>query len=142
MTEPKKTRRKFTATYKAQVLDEAAAEGAVAAHVARAHGINEAQLYNWRVLEKDIRKAAKKEPAAPNGASNGASNGGSALTQLLAEHVATPVVAATKAETKSELRIIGLTPLIRELVIAELAKELPALVNAAVAGELKKAFLR
>lgn len=125
-------RRSYAPSFKLTVLEEAAQEGAVAAEVARKHGLTDQLVYGWRHAEKAIRKAAKKElkqeMKQPNGKTNGLANG----------------VSHDAAEPKTTLKIVGITPLIQELVTAELAKQLPALVEAklaeVVATELQNAF--
>ncbi len=123
----KKTRTQYAPSLKLQVIGEANAEGASPTEVARKHGIAPNMLYNWRKSEPKIRKAAKKEIAQGKTQPNGATNG--------ATHTASP---KAPEEPKSGLKISGLTPLIRELVIAELAKELPTIV----ASEIQKRFAR
>lgn len=128
-------RRSYAPSFKLKVLDEAAQEGAVAAEVARKHGISDQFVYNWRHSEKAIRKAAKKELKQEMKHSNGKANG-------LANGVSHDV----SAEPKTTLKIVGITPLIQELVNAELSRQLPALVEAklaeVVATEISKAFKR
>lgn len=139
MAEQKKTRRQYPASLKVQILDEVATEGAVATHVAEQHGINPQIIYNWRKNEKSIRKAAKREPSEDTAPTNGLSNG-------LSNGVHKSVPQKADVEPKKGLQIVGLTPLIRELVIIELNKELGPLVERmmgeVVGKELEKAFVR
>jgi transposase-like protein len=125
-----------SATVKAKILDEVSAEGAVLSRVCEQYGIATGLIYSWRANEKEIRKAARQEAReASNGHSNGASNG----------HT-NGVHKEDAAEPGPQLQILGLTPLIRKLVKAELDKQLRSIVaeelQTVVASELKKAFVK
>ena len=53
MTSDKKTRRRYSAAQKAQVLAECGEPGASVAKVAMAHGINANIVHRWRQLSRD-----------------------------------------------------------------------------------------
>lgn len=63
MTSDKKTRRRYSAAQKAQVLAECDEPGASVAKVAMAHGINANVVHRWRQLSRD------EAPAGPAKAS-------------------------------------------------------------------------
>jgi transposase-like protein len=124
MAATKKTRTFHTTEFKAQVLDEVA-KAATTAEVAARHGLKPNLLYTWIKDEKNIRIKAARQAAATSklNGSNGHRLPASKPPEL-------------PAETKSKLQIIGLTPLIRELVIGELdaviARELPLAIERAL----------
>jgi transposase len=53
MTSEKKTRRRYSATKRSQVLAECAEPGASVAQVALAHGINANVVHRWRQLSRN-----------------------------------------------------------------------------------------
>ncbi len=53
MTSEKKTRRRYSATKRAQILAECAEPGASVAQVALAHGINANVVHRWRQLSRN-----------------------------------------------------------------------------------------
>lgn len=58
-----RTRRRYDAQFKAQVLAECEAPGASVAKVAMSHGINDNVVHRWRQLAREARPAAV--PALP-----------------------------------------------------------------------------
>lgn len=57
----KKTRRMWTSEKKRSIVDEANKPGAVKSHVAKKHGITDAQLYTWE-RSFGLTKTAVKPP--------------------------------------------------------------------------------
>ncbi|HEU6455524.1 MAG TPA: transposase [Roseateles sp.] len=86
MTSDKKTRRRYSAAQKAQVLAECDEPGASVANVAMAHGINANIVHRWRQLSRD------EAPAGPANAS------GFLALSLPAPEVPTAVAADVRVE--------------------------------------------
>jgi transposase-like protein len=120
----KKTRSNYPPAFKVRLLDEAKTESAVA--VAKRNGVSDQSIYLWRAKEKELRALAAKEPEATK-PTNGATNGHS-----------------MKEDPKPKLTIVGLTPLIEQLISSEIKKTLGPLVEKTlgevVAKELQKRF--
>jgi hypothetical protein len=117
-------RTQYALAKKVELLDQRAS-GESIAKIAEKAGIPAATVFNWSANEKAIRAAYAKElkqEAKANGASNNGANG----------HAKAAVKPAAEKETTTKLQIIGLTPLIKELVQAELRGQLPALVKEAI----------
>jgi transposase len=57
-----KTRRRYDARFKAQVLAECEAPGASVAKVAMSHGINDNVVHRWRQLAREAGPAALPAP--------------------------------------------------------------------------------
>lgn len=110
---------------KVRILDEIAAGQSSASAIAEREGIPAGSLYNWKSNERAIRaafaKKLKQQGKVANGSSVANGNGTTA-------HKAPPV----EKEPAAKLQILGLTPLIKELVKAEIDQQLPGLVKEGV----------
>lgn len=114
----------FTNAFKVKVLDEMAVEGAIMTKLSEKHGVSVNSMRTWQEREKEIRKMAARDakdepPALLNGK---ASNG---------EH---------KEQDTPGLKILGLTPLIRQLVKQELGPVIREELGAALQKELEARF--
>lgn len=88
MTSEKKTRRRYSATKRAQVLAECAEPGASVAQVALAHGINANVVHRWRQLAR-----------------NGSHEGLGMTSEFIALPLPAPAVpAATPCDVRVELK--------------------------------------
>jgi transposase len=81
-SEKARTRRRYGAQFKAQVLAECEAPGASVARVAMSHGINDNVVHRWRQLAREAGVAAA--PVAPT---------------------FVPLVLPTPAEPRADIRI-------------------------------------
>jgi len=59
-SEKPKARRRYDAAFKAQVLAECEAPGALVAKVAMSHGINDNVVHRWRQLAREAGVAAER----------------------------------------------------------------------------------
>ena len=58
-------RRQFTEDFKAQVIEETLAPGAVVSDIARRHGLAPQQVFTWRRLARQAMEAAKGQRPPP-----------------------------------------------------------------------------
>jgi transposase len=61
-SEKVKTRRRYDAQFKAQILAECEAPGASVAKVAMSHGINDNVVHRWRQLSREAARVALPAP--------------------------------------------------------------------------------
>lgn len=129
------TRRTFSATFKVGVLDEIAAPGAqTATEIAAKHGLGKNIVWAWKNKETKLRKLAAREAkrAAQDSPAPAAANGNGHAKVKPPE------------DNLPALRISGLTPLIKALVVEELHKLLPGVVASqlgdTVAKQISKRF--
>lgn len=123
------SRSNYPLALKVELLDRYQAGEKSLAALAEEKKIPAGNLYNWSVNEKAVRAAYAKElkQAERNGNGSGVVNGNGATP-----HKVQPV----EKEPTTKLQILGLTPLIKELVKSEVNEQLPVLLEEA----LKKAF--
>lgn len=79
-----RTRRRYSAELKAEVLAQCDAPGASVAKVAMSHGINANVVHSWRQLAR---------------------GGGTKVAPVRSEFVPVPLVAPARSEAESEIRI-------------------------------------
>jgi len=125
---------RYEAAFKLQVIEEAKLEATNYTKLADMRNVSVGTIKNWVAREREIRKLAMRD-AIQNGGNGHAKSNGHAKRD-----VKPPVLDSAAPKKRKGLRVIGLEALIEKLVVATVARLLPAIVKQELGSALKKAF--